>query len=191
MEGVFRECLRCSTFCLPGATGAKWCCYSGLSPVGNSVVWRGITLLHGKRVCGGGQTGQVGRVAWRTAVDTLLLRHLWLPDVGEETGVGGSALGKVHPGLAEAQIAVYSVSDLGSVSVLLSVVLPPAHWTEGQRGWRLQSPVPATRASKTNRCRPHARLTGFEGSWFTCFDMCYLKRSARCVILRGCREAGL
>jgi len=60
---------------------------------------------------------------------TLLLRHPWFPNIREEAGVGGAALGIVHPGLAEAQFAVYGVSDLGGVSILLSIVLPPAHRT--------------------------------------------------------------
>src|SRR5580704_2678898 len=55
--------------------------------------------IHGKRVCGGGQTGQVGRVAWRTGEDTLLLRDSWFAHVGEETGMGGAALGIVHTGV--------------------------------------------------------------------------------------------
>jgi hypothetical protein len=60
---------------------------------------------------------------------TLLLRHLWFPNIREEAGMGRAALRIVHSGLAEAQFAVYGVSDFGGVSVLLSIVLPPAHRT--------------------------------------------------------------
>jgi hypothetical protein len=58
--------------------------------------------IHGKRVCGGGQTGQAGRVAWRTGEDTLLLSDPGFADVREETRVGGAALRVVHTGLVEA-----------------------------------------------------------------------------------------
>jgi hypothetical protein len=44
----WRICFECVSgaqrFCLPGATGADFYCYSGLSPMGNSVVWRGNYL---------------------------------------------------------------------------------------------------------------------------------------------------
>ena len=54
-------------------------CYSGLSPMGNSVVLREITSIHGKRVCGAGQTGQTSDFVLCTGLYTLLLSHLLLP----------------------------------------------------------------------------------------------------------------
>lgn len=92
-------------------------------------MWRGIASFHGKRVCGGGQTGWVWRDGLCTVEVTLLLRHLWFSHVGQKPGMGGAAPGIVHTGPVEAEIAVYGVSDLGSVCVLLAIVLPPAHRT--------------------------------------------------------------
>jgi hypothetical protein len=62
-----------------------------------------------------------------TVEGTLLLRHLRFSHVGQKPRVGGAALGIVHSGRAQAQFAVYGVSDIGGVSVFLSIVLPPAH----------------------------------------------------------------
>ena len=121
----------------------------------------GECLFHGKRVCGGGQTGCTGREVFCTVEVTLLLVDLWFPHIGQKPGVGGAALGIVHSGLVEAQFAVYGVADLGGVRVLLAVIFPPADRTQGQSVWRLECPVAAARASKKNRCRPHAEMDAF------------------------------
>jgi hypothetical protein len=137
-------------------------CYSGLSPVGgNSFVWRGIASFHGKRVCGGGQTGWVRRVAFCTVEGTLLLRHLWFSHVRQKAGVRGAALGIVHSGFIEAQFAVYGVSDIGGVGVFLSIVLPPADRAQGECAGCIESSIAAARAPKMNRRCPHAGIDGF------------------------------
>ncbi|HMG84126.1 MAG TPA: hypothetical protein VK574_00195 [Terracidiphilus sp.] len=43
--------------------------------------------------------------------------------------MGSAALGVVHTGLVEAQLAVYGVPDVGGVGILLAIILPPAHRT--------------------------------------------------------------
>lgn len=78
--------------------------------------------------------------------------------------MGCSALGVVHPGLVQAQLTIYGVSDLGGVNILLTVVLPPADRAQCQSFRRFQCPVAAARASKANRCRPHAQMDGFRRS---------------------------
>ena len=71
----------------------------------------------------------MGRDGFGTVEVTLLLRHLRFSHVRKETRVGGAALGIVHPRLTEAQFAIYGVSDVGGVGILLSIVLPPADRT--------------------------------------------------------------
>ena len=73
--------------------------------------------------------GGPGRDGFGTVQDTLLLRDPWFSHIREKPGVGGAALDIVHSGHAEAQLAIYSVSDVGGVLILLSIVLPPAHRT--------------------------------------------------------------
>ena len=154
IQGWFREYLWCSTFYLPGATGARSYCYSGCR-----VAWRKPQSM--VRGCtGGGQTAEAGRVARRTGDDTLLLRDLWFANVGKESGVGGAALRKVHPRLAEAQLSIYGVANVGCIGIFLTIVFPPADRTQGKRCRSVKCPVPAARASKSNQCRPHVEMDG-------------------------------
>lgn len=67
-----------------------------------------------------------------TEEDTLLLRHLWFSDIGQKARMGSAALGVVHSCLHEAQFAVYGVTDIHCVGVILSVILPPADWAQGE-----------------------------------------------------------
>jgi hypothetical protein len=108
----------------------------------------GIASPHGKRVCGGGQTGGTGREVSRTVEVTLLLRHLWFPHIRQKNGVRGAAPRIVHSSLVEAKVAIYGIPDPRGVGLFLAVVLPPANRTEREGVWRLQCPVPAARASK-------------------------------------------
>ena len=85
--------------------------------------------------------------------------------------MSGAALGVVHAGLGEAEFAVYGVSNFEGIGIFLAVILPPADRAQGQDIWRFECPVAATRASKTNRCRPHGQMDEFLSGWFTDFGL--------------------
>jgi hypothetical protein len=128
---------------------------------GNSFVWRGLPQFMVRGFGEAVKPARWERVAFRTGEGTLLLRHLWFSDIRQKPRVRGAALGIVHSGLSEAQFAIYGVSDIGGVDVLLSVVFAPADRAQGESAGRFESPVFATRASKINRCRSRGEIDGF------------------------------
>ena len=64
----------------------------------------------------------------------------------------------MNTGIREAQVAVHCVPDVVRVAVLLPIVLPPANGAQRQRARRIQSAKSTARATKAERCGPHARM---------------------------------
>jgi len=64
--------------------------------------------------------------------DSLVFGDLRLANVGQEAGVGGTAVGEVLPGLVEAELAVDGETDFRGVFVLLAVIFPPADGAKRQ-----------------------------------------------------------
>ena len=114
---------------------------------GSSSVWPGNLSSHGKRDCWKGQTGEGVRGCKRTAKGTLLLSDIGFTNVTEEPGVSRAAMRIVRPGFVQAQLAIYSQSDIRSVAVFLAIVFPPANRAQPQRTGGLESLVSTARAA--------------------------------------------
>jgi hypothetical protein len=63
----------------------------------------------------------------RTAEVTLLFGDVWVANVGQKSRVSGSAPGVGLAGFGKAQVAIHGKPDLVGVSVILSVIFPPAN----------------------------------------------------------------
>ncbi len=137
----------------------------------------GSVSFHGKRVCQHGQTGLCDSWAEGHRVATLLVSHLgahrpckllfWHPagcdsqiwhvtaqrplaceHKAEIAGWDGAALRVMLAGFFQAECAVDSQANIGSVFVFLAVILPPANRAQPHRTRGLQGLVSAAWASK-------------------------------------------
>ena len=106
----------------------------------------GNYLIHGKRVCGQGQTAALLITGQRTAEVTLLLSDLRFAYVTEKSGIGRTAARVRCARFTEAQVSIHSEPDFVRVGIVLAIVFPPADWAQGKRVRRLQRLVSATRA---------------------------------------------
>jgi hypothetical protein len=52
-----------------------------------------------------------------------------LTNVREKTGVGGAAVGEMHAGFIQAEIAVDGQANIAGVGIFLAVIFPPADGT--------------------------------------------------------------
>ena len=78
----------------------------------------------------------------------LPLRSLRFANVGQETRMGGAALGEVYAGLGQAEVSVDGEAHFRGVEILLAVVFPPADGAESERIRGFQRPVAAAWTAK-------------------------------------------